>query len=71
MDVNKDIFTIKLPFEWHVHWKTLSISHYVNPDGQEVIILTVGNNNPEDPTREVLKAYIHKRESWSEIKTDC
>ena len=47
------------------------MSKYINTNGQEVLILKIANNPDVNSTQEVLKVFMKKEESWSEIITDC
>ena len=69
-DFNKEVFSIQLPYGYYFSTKTLSISQYINTEGQEALLFKIANNNFDDPTKEELKVFVKKDETWSEIKTD-
>ena len=72
-NLNQEVITIKLS-SLNIDWfsfRNISISRYVNVDGQEVLFLK--------PVKEIeskmnlsfmLKAYIKKEGVWSEIESD-
>jgi len=64
------VLTIKLPENQFDQWsRTMTISHYQNPDGQDVFILK--NAIISDVYGiEFLGAYIEKEGFWSEISGD-
>ena len=69
-DFKKEVFTIQFPYDFYFCCKTLSISQYINTEGQEALLFKIANNYSGDPTKDELKVCVKKNETWSEIKTD-
>ena len=69
-ELSKELFTVKISTEGINKIKgthlTISLAHYVNTDGCDVLILKKAVDQGKD---EALKAYIKQEESWVEIKS--